>query len=98
MRHGLNGALCALCVAARYLLGEAAFMNLFTILAGTAAVWINLYLPGFVLLYMQVLPEREAGYPWRKNLAIVVWIFFIAGISTVNSCLEIAEIFGPTEI
>jgi len=94
MRHGLNAMLVALCVSVRILLGEHKLMLLYTVTAGTAAVWINLYLPGFVLIYMQVVPSFNSGKAWLGSTLIAAWIFLIAVLATVNASVEIAEVVG----
>jgi len=94
-RHGINAALVLLTLLTPLFLGGPGMVVLFTVLAGTAANWINLFLPGFVILYMRVIPDRSAGKPWLGSAAISGWILAVGTICAVDAAFQIAALFGP---
>jgi len=94
-RHGINAALVLLTLQTPLFLGGPGMVVLFTVLAGTAANWINLFLPGFVILSMRVIPDRSAGKPWLGSAAISGWILAVGTICAVDAAFQIAALFGP---
>lgn len=67
------------------LLGGDAFTKMVTILAGTAANWLNVFLPGFVLLYSRVLPGIASGTRPVGQILTCVWVFSIAMMCLASS-------------
>jgi len=74
-------------------LGSAGVTVLVTILAGTAANWLNLFLPSFVNLYANIIPSRREGTPWGLNAAKAAWILLIATVCFINSLVKIYKEF-----
>lgn len=72
------------------LLGSDNLTALVTVLAGSAANWLNLFLPGFVNLYANVIPSRAAGEPWIASACKSGWIFLLATASLASSGFEVA--------
>eukprot|EP00929_Paragymnodinium_shiwhaense_P049052 TRINITY_DN24761_c0_g1_i1.p1 TRINITY_DN24761_c0_g1~~TRINITY_DN24761_c0_g1_i1.p1 ORF type:complete len:562 (+),score=102.11 TRINITY_DN24761_c0_g1_i1:118-1803(+) len=95
-RHSLNAVLICVCTALPSGLGEARFLALFTVVAGTAAVWNNLYLPAFVLIYMRIKPDRKAGRPWMGQAVLALWIFMIATAAAISAMVDIMALFEPS--
>merc|ERR1719215_505017 len=60
-----------------------------TVRAGIAANWINLFLPCFVNLLLNIVPARKAGEPWKANAAKSGWIFLLASLSFGSALLGI---------
>merc|ERR1712039_773672 len=93
IRYGLNLGMNVLTTALPLLLGFDGYMNFFTIIAGTAANWLNLFLPSCVVLFMRLLPAYRMGAPWARSAVVVVWILLFATASAASSAQKIFEIF-----
>jgi len=63
------------------------------VVAGTAAVWINLYLPVAVLFYMRIKPDRKAGRPWKAQAILAFWISIMATAAAVSAVFDIMALF-----
>jgi len=66
-------------------LGRDMYTNLVTVAAGTAANWMNLFLPCFVIVNAYILPARREGSPWVLNAVKTGWIFLLAVASLISS-------------
>jgi hypothetical protein len=93
VKHALNFLLVCFTTAVPLFLGDDAYMALLTVLAGTAANWMNLFLPGFVILFTRVLPARQERSPWIGSALLSGWLFTIGLASAVSSTFKIASLF-----
>merc|ERR1712151_526315 len=89
-RHGINFCCIACSVSLPALLGERDFMKWFTILSGTVACWINMFLPSVIVLMERVLPAIRCGDPWKTHAFAFVWIFVISCISASAALQEMS--------
>merc|ERR1712151_622203 len=88
IRIGLNTILVCFATLVPCALGREKYMTLVTIAAGTAANWMNMFLPSFVILWMQVLPKRSRGEPWICDALQTAWILTLATACAVSSILQ----------
>jgi len=92
-QYGINAVMVVYAVCAPMLLGSVALTGVVTILAGTAANWLNLFLPCFVNIYANILPARAAGESYTATAAKSAWIFLLASMSLGSSLVSIYETF-----
>merc|ERR1712216_790069 len=71
-------------------------MVLLTIVAGIAANWINLFLPSFVILIVNVIPAFQRGARWKGAAVTVTWTFVLASAAAVSSGIKIYSKLVPT--
>lgn len=82
----INLAMVTVATAIPLILGPEMFMTcILTVGAGTAATWVNLFLPSCVILFNRVLPARRQGHPWIMHAFAVGWIFLLAMASFFSS-------------
>merc|ERR1712129_596499 len=91
---GINVILATWATLMPMFLGRPMYMNLTTVAAGTAANWMNLFLPGFVIVFAYILPAQRDGSPWVLNAVKTGWIFILATASLISS---IGKIRGMVE-
>lgn len=76
-------------------LGPTNVTRLVTVMAGVAANWINLFLPCFVTILLNIVPARKAGEPWAFNAVKSGWIFLLASISLGSALVDIWGLIAP---
>jgi len=91
-RHVINAAINGVAVALCIMLGRQGMVNLFTVSSGTMSNFVNLLLPGLVLVWVKILPDRRAGNSYMKNACVASWIFIVAGASFVDALFGIADL------
>lgn len=90
----LTGVLTVYAIFLPMIVGRARVTQFVTILGGTAANWMNLFLPCAVIVTSNIIPARKAGEPFTREAVKVAVIFILASCCLGNSIAEIIGMFG----
>lgn len=88
----INLVTIGLCTLLPLMLGRNNYMKYFTICAGTATNWMNIFLPSIVIFWVQVRPARAQGKPWIFGALKSCWIFCMGCLALQNAMGDIYQV------